>query len=359
MTPIMLHSKSFKSYLLWSALFSLLFFAACTKSSDPDPIPVDRTALQDSINAANAMISSTVEGTKPGQYQVGSKAILQDAIDAATAVVSDPAATQQEVISATANLHAAMDAYRAKLIEEISAANLMGYWKMNGNPADSSGNARNGVITQGHAYFGAGTPSLTEDRFGRANMSYHFDKGGNIEVPYDVALNPQQLTISLWSKKQLLDRTLNMDTYTLVSLNRWNGYKVQYQGANKIFFTMKAASGSDTAYYDRDDEVAVLDNDVWYHVVVTFKAGEMNFYINGDLVKSWTNTPFPPVTLTSPVNFVIGQDLPTSQYSTTDGDANYVNWGGFFTGDIDDVMFYNVVLSEPQIKSIYDNQKSL
>jgi hypothetical protein len=66
-------------------------------------------------------------------------------------------------------------------------------------------------------------------------------------------------------------------------MNRWNGYKVQYQSANKIFFTVKGVNGTDTAYYDRDDVTAVLDNDVWYHVVVTFKAGEMNFYINGDL----------------------------------------------------------------------------
>jgi hypothetical protein len=36
-----------------------------------------------------------------------------------------------------------------------------------------------------------------------------------------------------------------------------------------------------------------------------------------------------------------------------------VAWGGFFTGDLDDVMFYNVSLDGTQVKSIYDNQKTL
>ncbi len=359
MTHSILRFKSFKSSLLWIFLLAIAVFAACSKDSNPTPIPVDKTALQDSINAAQSLHDGTVEGTKPGQYVVGSKAALQTAIDAANAVLADPNATQQEVTSATANLSAAMGTYRANLITEISAANLMGFWKMNGNTSDSSGNGRDGTITQGHAYFGAGTPTLTADRFGRTNMCYHFDMGGNIEVPYDIALNPQQMTISLWSKKQLLGRTVNTDTYTLLSLKRWYGYKVQYQRENKIFFTVRASDGTDSAYYDRDSDPTVLDNEVWYHVVVTFNAGTMNFYINGDLVKSYTDTPFPPVTLTSPIDFVIGQDLPTNQYSLDSNDPFYVNYGGYFTGDIDDVMFYNIVLTAPQVMSIYDNQKTL
>jgi hypothetical protein len=88
------------------------------------------------------------------------------------------------------------------------------------------------------------------------------------------------------------------------------------------------------------------------------KAGEMNFYVNGDLVKSWTNTPGNPVTVSDQIDFVIGQDLPTSKYTDTEGDF-YVNWGGFWTGDLDDVMFYNVALEGTQVKSIYNNQKDL
>ncbi len=341
------------------ALLMGLLFTACKKDSTPPPPPADKTALQATVTSSQALFDGSVEGTKPNQYEVGSKAAFKTVLEAAKAVLADPNATQTAVTNANAQLEAAVTAYQARRINEIAAANLIGFWKMNGNASDSSGKGNNGTVQTGHAFYGAGTLALTADRFGRANMAYFFDKGANIEVPYSTAVNPQQMTISAWVKKTApATRTINTDTYTILSLNRWNGYKFQLQSANKLFMTVKAVNGTDTVYHDRDDEVAVLDNNVWYHSVVTYKAGQMDFYVNGDLVKSWTNTPGNPVTLANPVNLVIGQDLPTSKYLTVDGDFQ-VAWGGFWTGDMDDVMFYNVALDGTQVKSIYNNQKSL
>ncbi len=358
MTKSMFSFKTLKASALWGFLITMSFFAACSKDETPAPPPVNKTALHDTIVAAQSLHDNTVEGTKPGQYEVGSKAALQTAIDAANVIYNNAASTQGEVTSATANLHAAMEAYKSHYISEIEAAALLGFWKFNGNTQDSSGKGNNGTAKVGHAYYGGGSLVATEDRFGRAGMAYMFDKGANVEIPYSSALNPQQMTVSLWCNKSGVARALNPDTYTLMSLNRWNGWKVQYQSANKIFMTVKGVNGTDTAYYDRDDEVAVLDNDKWYHVVVTFKPGEMNFYLDGDLVKSWTNTPNAAITLGTPINLVIGQDLPTDKYLTVDGDFQ-VAWGGFFTGKIDDVMYYNIALTGPQVKSIYNNQKTL
>ncbi len=97
----------------------------------------------------------------------------------------------------------------------------------------------------------------------------------------------------------------------------------------------------------------------WYHLVVTYKPGEEDFYINGSLVKSWTNVPGTPVTLTSAVNITIGSDLPTGRYLTVDPTGNLlVDYGGFWTGDMDDVMFYNIALTAPQVQSIFTNQNT-
>jgi hypothetical protein len=192
-------------------------------------------------------------------------------------------------------------------------------------------------------------------------MAYSFDKGGNIEVPYKAQLNSQEMSISVWFKKSLGTpaRTINTDTYTMVAMNRWNGYKFQLQSSNKLFYTVRHVNPGTDPYYNRDDAtLSGWSNDVWYHGVVTFKAGEMDFYVNGDLVKSWTDVPEAPVTLTNPINFVIGQDLPTNKYLTVDGDFQ-VAWGGFWTGDLDDVMFYNIALTGPQVKSIFTNQNTL
>ena len=358
-----LQLRFIKTTLIWT-LFLGVIFSACEDDSPPPPPPADKVALKASIATAQALYDNTVEGTKPGQYEVGSKAPLKTALDASKVVDADAAATQASVNNTTAQLDAAIATYQSHLIKEIAAVNLIGFWKMNGNPADSSGNANHGVVTAGHAYFGAGTPTLTADRFARANMAYHFDKGGNLNVPYKAALNPAQMSISLWARWSSTGRTINTDTYTFVAMNRWNGYKFQLQSCHLPFFTVKVVKApGDTTIHDRDDAGVALPENTWRHVVVTFTSGFMKFYIDGDLVKSWdTTTPNPvpgnALTLLNPIDFVIGQDLPTSKYLTVDGDFQ-VAWGGFFTGDMDDVMFYNLALDGPQVKSIFNNQKTL
>jgi len=174
------------------------------------------------------------------------------------------------------------------------------------------------------------------------------------------------MSISLWAKWSSTGRTINTDTYTFVAMNRWNGYKFQLQSGHLPFYTVKVSKGTavgDTTIYDRDDAGVAITEDTWRHIVVTFVSGTMNFYIDGDLVKSWDSTTPNPVpgnalTLAAPIDFVIGQDLPTAKYLTVDGDFQ-VAWGGFFTGDMDDVMFYNIALDGPQVHSIFVNQNTL
>ena len=364
MKTSILKFKFLTAMLVCALLFSIGFIS-CSKKDSAPPVPIDKTALTAAIATAQDLNDKTVEGTKPGQYETGTKAALKTALDASKAVAADANATQASVNNTTAQLLAAIAAYQGHLIKEIAAANLIGYWKMNGNANDSSGNGNNGVLTAGHAYFGAGMPSATADRFVVANMAYHFDKGGNIQVPYKTDLNPPAMSISLWAKWVSTGRTINTDTYTMLAMNRWNGYKFQLQSGHLPFYTVKVVKGTavgDTTIYDRDDAGVAVAEDTWVHLVVTFTSGKESFYINGDLVKTWDETTPNPVpgnamTLATPIDFVIGQDLPTSKYVTVDGDFQ-VAWGGFWTGDMDDVMFYNIALDGPQVKSIYTNQKT-
>jgi hypothetical protein len=342
----------------------VVFISSCSKSSSSTPPPpvTDKTNLQKAIDSANWYINNTAEGTKPGQYTVGSKAPLNTAIASATTILNSTTSTQAQLDNAAANLNAATATYKGNYISEIAAANLIAYWKFNGNPNDSSGNGHNGTVKQGAPYFGAGTPVLTNDRFGNANKAYHFDQNGNIEIPFSTAFNPQQMTISLWARQDTAGRTVNKNDCYMISLNRWNGWKFQTQ-PSLPFFTVHAfeanATPPDTTYYDRDDAgTAIHPGTTWYHLVVTFKPGEEDFYINGALVKSWTNVPGTPITLTAPPNLTIGSDLPTSAYSTDPTSPNYVNYGGFWKGDLDDVMFYNIALTAPQVQSIFNNQNT-
>ena len=49
--------------------------------------------------------------------------------------------------------------------------------------------------------------------------------------------------------------------------------------------------------------------------------------------------------------------LPTGTYSPDDTSPFYVNWGGYFKGNIDDIRFYNIVLTSAQVASIYTYEK--
>jgi Concanavalin A-like lectin/glucanases superfamily len=351
-------------FIKMAALFCLalgVLVVSCSKSSTP-PTPTNKTTLQMSVDSANWYATNTTEGTKPGEYTVGAKATLATATASATAILNDASSTQTELDNAAANLNAAITTYKAAYIQQIAAANLIAYWKFNGNANDSSGNGHNGTVTLGHAFFGAGTPTLTADRFGNANDAYHFDKGGNIDIPFNAAFNTQQMSISLWARLDTAGRTVNPANCYMVSFDRWNGWKFQTQPFLP-FYTVhafeSAATPPDTTYYDRDDAgTALTPGTTWYHLVVTFKPGEEDFYINGALVKSWTNTPGTPITVSAPPDITIGSDLPTSAYSTDPNNANYVNYGGFWKGDLDDVMFYNIALTAPQVTSIFNDQNT-
>src|SRR6185369_9213820 len=184
--------KLFKRVMMFSLLLTVILSSCGKKDSTPPAPPADKTALQAKVTESQSLYSASIEGTKPGQYEAGSKAAFLLIITAANAVLLDPSATQTAVTNATAQLQAAIDIYKTHFIKEIAAANLIGFWKMNGNANDSSGNANNGVLTAGAAfpanlagvsYYGGGMPVLTADRFTRTGMAYHFDAGGNIEVP--------------------------------------------------------------------------------------------------------------------------------------------------------------------------------
>lgn len=343
---------------LWRGLLALCLLLAVLQACKKDETvvtPVDKTAFKSRLDSANVLYNAAVEGTAIGRYEVGSKTVLKQAIDAATTVYADNAATQTAVTNANVNLGQAMATFKSKQVAEIAPDKLILHMLFNGDATDVSGKGFNGTLKAGGAQWGAGMPVLTADRFGVANRAYHFDKGGNIEIPYNSVLNPsKELTISMWIRRD----SSRADNY-LLALNRWNGYKVQLQSANKVFFTVKTTTGAK----DKDNETVTLARNKWYHIAVTYKSGEMNFYIDGTLVKSWTDITGDLAPVKSTINLTIGQDLPTSLYQNNekdDADGNNFNgpWGGYFNGDMDDVRMYNVVLSSTQITSLYNAEKS-
>jgi hypothetical protein len=365
-------TRSVKLFLMALALLSMGYLASCDKDDDAEPVV--KTDLQAGIVSASLLISTTTEGVGTGNYLRGSQAPLIAAIAAAQAVADDATATQEEVTSATVALAAALTTYSTLIVVPIDPANLVAQWTFDeigtaavgANVKDYSGNAHNGSMKTGHEFWGGGVPTLAADRYGVAGKAVHFNEGGNVEVPYATGLNPPVISISLWAKPDVNSPIINNQYF--LSMNRWNGWKFNFQDFPRAFFTAtydNAAANppvTNVCCYDRDQNAGSAPQGEWHHYVLTFGGGHEVFYIDGTLIYDWGAVPAEGVPgtislLANPVNLVIGQDLPTSGYSLDDTQPNYLNWGGFYIGILDEVRIYKSILTASQVTSIYEVEK--
>lgn len=324
---------------------------SCKKSADQANYNTDKSKLSLQIDTAQALDAAAVEGKQAGDYAVGSKAALETAIQLAQNVVKSDSYTQQQVNNATANLVRAEEQFQNNQIQQISAANLVAYWKFDGDAKDASGNGHDGVLKTGWVGSSAASvtdggtvPALVADRYGNANKAYDFKSGAYVEVPYDPSLHPSSFTISAWVKIH----ATNAGNY-IISLDRWNGYKFQLQSNNFPYLTVF----TDKGYLDVDDNPGTVPLETWTQVVVSYTSGAMTFYINGKLIKT-VNVVGNPAPLSSPVNLAIGNELPKADYNFTDQSNPNFFWGAnYMVGSIDDVRLYNKVLSASEVNSLY------
>ncbi len=351
----------FSSLLLIVAISGMVVINSCKE--DDEPVPVVFGPLNAKITEADDLIATTEEGTAEGQYPRGSQDILQGAIDLAQAVADNTSSTQTQVDNAVIALQAAIDTYKASVIEAIDPDNLVGHWPFSEgsgtSTADYSGNDFDGTFKTGHADMGAGTPTWGTDRYGNDNSAVMFDKGSWIEVPYNASLNPKAITISVW-----VNVTEIRESNRFLGLQSWLGYKFQLQSANKSFFTAAVAPAHTGAIYDKDTDPA-LPIDEWIHLAVSFGGGEMVFYIDGTESNRIEILPVADMATITGHNLAIG--VGSSRYADTD--ANYgdeahpdyhiipVAWGGYFNGLLDELRIYKAVLSPSQITSIYNLEK--
>lgn len=343
-----------KSWLI--ILVILIGLASCDKDNDQPVFNANTDAITVAIDSANTLYGNASEGNKPGDYAIGSKTDLKTAIDLATAIKGSDNYSQREVDNATANVYRSLAIFKNRFIQEVSVENLIAQWKFDGNADDASGNGHNGMLMSG--IIGPGSapkdgntePVLVTDRFDRPNNAYDFKNGAYIEVPYSNELNPKEFTISLWVKRQ----GTNPDNY-MFSLNTYNGFKFQLQGSNFLFLTIHADNG----YHDVDSAPGVVPDETWSFISVSYTNGAMKFYIDDELVKSAEVTGT-PITLESPVNLSIGQQLPKGIINFSDTSSPFYYYGqAFFIGSMDDIRFYNRALSDAEILSIYTIEKSL
>jgi|AntRauTorckE6833_2_1112554.scaffolds.fasta_scaffold00127_3 hypothetical protein len=327
---------------------------SCSDDDDSDePVQVDKETLASKLDEANDLINNTEEGTAEGQYQRGAKAELQSVIDNAQAVYDDDEATQSEVDNTVVALSNAIDTYLSKEITPIAPEAMVGHWTFDDGSgtsvSDYSENGHDGTLYEAPDGWNGGMPQWETDRYGDDAKSLFFNEGSHVKIPYNPALNPGQMSITLWIKASEV-----LENNRFIGLHSWNAYKFQLQSANKAFFTAATTEG----IYDKDTDPP-LELDQWYHIGVTVGDGNMTFYVNGTQTQKWDDVPG-AMQSESTNDLVFGVD--SDEYA--DNADNYdedqiipLAWGGFFHGYMDEVRMYNTILTESQVSSIYELEK--
>lgn len=219
---------------------------------------------------------------------------------------------------------------------QINLSNgLIAYYSFNGSALDESGNGHDGKI------LGA---FLTMDRFGNCEYAYGFQESPNlISIPNDVLDQAESFSVSLWVKTNRQGVAI-----TAANNSRHNEFFIQIRPGNYVYTTVRADPGK--VSQGVAGKAKVID-DKWHHIVVTRNhvSGNMKIHIDGvldiDSNKLLAGNSVPKLPLEIAKNGLhIGADQ--------DCIGGCWDPNQQFKGAIDDVRFFNRVISDDEIAAL-------
>ena len=198
---------------------------------------------------------------------------------------------------------------------------LVGWWQAEGTAANQSG-INNGTL-MGTAAFAAG----------KVGQAFSLDGAGWVEMADASAFEvTSQVTLEAWIRPD----DLTAYRQIISKFGSSGGYAYQI-GVTPTAQLRADVSGNGTTYSPITSPAGTLSTGVWAHVAMTFNAGDVRLYINGNLVNSLT-FPIPTIFSAGTTKPTIGRDPIGIQY---------------FVGLIDEATIYNRALSPSEIQVIY------
>ncbi len=208
----------------------------------------------------------------------------------------------------------------AQVPSYVPTSGLVAYYPFTGNANDFSGNGINGTVN------GA---ELTTDRFGNVNSAYNFNGINNYISA--VRNNLNQFSVSLW-----FNANLNQEFSPFVDANisNWEIY-LKYL---KPTFTKWITAPSNYQEYISTTTVPLSQ---WQHIVYTYNSNNVNVYLNGVLISSFSN-----VSLVNSNNglYYFGASISGSSQ--------------FYAGKLDDIGIWNRALTQDEITSLYYSENT-
>lgn len=213
---------------------------------------------------------------------------------------------------------------------------LVAYYPLNWDTQDYSGN--------GYHLTNIGA-SLVADKNGKSESAYHFSGSDYLESTSVIGIGGGDITISVWYKPLSVAHSREV--------GGWAGIASTYNASsNTEYSVFHSGEGKDASFlfgggmHKPFEGVWVMsatyELDRWYHLVYTMSAEKQNLFVNGEHVRSADPTSIPSQT-SSRGMVRIGKGCATMYNSVI--------------GDIDNVRFYNRVLTEDEILQIYNLEK--
>jgi PKD repeat protein len=214
----------------------------------------------------------------------------------------------------------------AQIPSHVPQNGLIGYWPINGNANDISGNGLNGVVT------GA---TLTNDRFNEPNSAYFFDGNGDqIITPASINFASNDLTIAFWVKvtTQTPYHQIQFATSTNGHLSRGFAFSDA-----RIAYIPSLSDCSSPGIVGLSN--FGIQTDVWTNLAFTINQNRTILYINGVSKDTLLSG---PVACSSIMQMVLGNDI-------AGGGSEWFN--GYF----DEVGIWNRELSAVEIAAFYNH----
>lgn len=211
-----------------------------------------------------------------------------------------------------------------KDLEGVSNAGLIAHYPFSGDALDISGNELHGNVSGAF---------LTEDQLGRADHAYRFNGSSHsISVPVKPVLNVESgiSLVCIFKAVSLPEKEI-----FLVSHGSWqNRWKLSITPERQLRWTINSSAGP-----IRDlDGTMLLEENVYYHVVVTYDGEVMAQYMDGEL-QSFVEMSGP--IRTSQVPLLMAQMLPGEQAFN-------------FNGVLDEVRIYDTAIFPSEAKSLFE-----
>lgn len=210
---------------------------------------------------------------------------------------------------------------------------LVGYWKLDGDATDASGNGLNGTATS-VSWVSA-----------IINQGASFSGSANVDLTGNAALKTQQMSVAGWFKWGAFttDNRAASDWHQSASLDRWLVYD---NGTGVVDGYMNTAANGVTFSQKGPVSFGTLSTGTWYHLALTYDGSIIKSYRNGANIGTLDTSASSGTTL----RVGTGSTLRLGKQAETGPGSSLI---------IDEFGYWSAALSGAQVSALYNSGAGL